>query len=369
MFINSKQLSTKIKQIGYELGFNSVAISSPSLVKYEATFERWLKLRNEGEMGYLQRHNLKRTNITQIFDPTISVISVGLNYLTQNISNAIEELNDNKPNISLYARNLDYHKLMRKKLKFFAQEIEKLISEELSEMGLKLKARPFVDSAPILEKAFARKSGIGWSGKHTNIINKDKGSFFFLGELAINLKLVADSPVENHCGSCTKCIDICPTNAIIAPYILDTQKCISYLTIEYKGIIPDKLKQQIGNRIFGCDDCQLYCPWNKYSKQTKTDLFSVRQQLDNQSFLQLFSWSEQDFIKNVSRSPIKRIGYDIWHRNLAIAIGNYFRKYKEPNSANISQNDTRLLELLKKTQTNNSATKNAIYWALSKISE
>ncbi len=355
MLINSKKTAQEIKQIGYDLGFETIKISKPSLARAENLFERWLKLGNQGEMQYLQRHNLKRVNINQIFEPTVSVISVSLRYLPENIETTKKQLqNTKKPNISVYARGRDYHKLMRKMLNKFAKQIEIYLDNELKNLGMELKARPFVDSAPVLEKSYAEKAGIGWVGKHTNIVNKDKGSFFFLGELAINLKLATDDRVENHCGSCTKCIDVCPTNAIIAPYMLDAKKCISYLTIEHKGIISDKLKQQIGNRIFGCDDCQLYCPWNRFAKKVDTDSFLIRKDLDDKNFLELLSWSEEEFLQKTEGSPIRRMGFDVWQRNLVIGSGNYLKNHKDKN----------LLVKIKNIKTNNFATKNAINWVL-----
>lgn len=322
--MHSKKLSEKIKQLGKELGFSEVKITKPSNERAEMLFKRWMTLNNEGSMHYMQRHDLKRANIQQIFPDTVSIITVTLNYLPEENSDAIKALeNKSKPYISRYALNRDYHKIMRKKLKQFAEIITPLFSETTS-------ARAFVDTAPILEKAFAQKSGIGWVGKHTNILNAENGSFFFLGELAINQKLVTDHAITAHCGSCRTCIDVCPTKAIVAPYQLDAEKCISYLTIEHHGEIPVELRKPIGNRIYGCDDCQLYCPWNKHAKLATDKDFYPREVLDGKTYAELFAWDEATFLKNTEGSPIRRIGHASWQRNLAVAIGNYLREHDDP---------------------------------------
>lgn len=346
--MQSKQLSEQIKQLGKGLGFSDVKITTPDNQRGEMLFKRWAALNNEGSMHYMQRHGLKRANIQQVFPETISIITVTLNYLPEKNEAALTALNNTaKPYISRYALNRDYHKLMRKKLQQLSAAIEDLL-------GKSVVSRAFVDSAPLMDKAFAQKSGLGWVGKHTNILNANRGSYFFLGELAINQKLVTDHPTSAHCGSCHKCIDVCPTQAITAPYQLDAEKCISYLTIEHAGEIPQNLRKAIGNRIYGCDDCQLYCPWNKYAQLTQETDFLARQALDSQTYAELFGWDEATFLKNTEGNPIRRIGYNRWQRNLAIAIGNYLAEHKNPD----------LLDLLKANRNPDTIVQSHITWAI-----
>jgi epoxyqueuosine reductase len=245
---------------------------------------------------------------------TIRIISVRMNYLPPN-ANILKTLQDSeKGYISRYALGKDYHKILRQRLKKLAEQIKTKLVD--------FNYRAFVDSAPVMEKAIAEKAGLGWIGKHTLLLNKDAGSWFFLGELYTNLPLIIDQPVTSHCGSCSACIDICPTKAIIAPYQLDARKCISYLTIESKKSIPMEFRAQIGNRIFGCDDCQYICPWNKFAKQTHEIAFLPRHQLDDIKLLDLFKWSEQEFLNKTEGSPLRRTGYEGWLRNIAVALGN-----------------------------------------------
>jgi len=220
--------------------------------------------------------------------------------------------------ISRYALGRDYHKMMRKRL----QKLAKRLQLELVKSGFDLQYRVFVDSAPVMEKPLAAKAGLGWVGKHTNVLSEDTGSWFFLGEIYTNLPLETSQAVDNHCGDCTACIDICPTKAIIKPYVLDARRCISYLTIEHKGVIAEEFREAIGNRIYGCDDCQLVCPWNRFAKDADQDDFSIRNKLDSAGLLTLFNWTEVEFLKNMEGSPIRRIGFERWQRNIAIALGN-----------------------------------------------
>jgi epoxyqueuosine reductase len=266
-------------------------------------------------MEWMERHGTKRSRPVELIPGTISVISVRLNYLSQdNLSSQKTLRQPEQAVISNYARGRDYHKLMRKRLQRLADKIE----ADVGHYGY----RVFVDSAPVLEKALAEKAGIGWIGKHTNLVNSDSGSWFFLGEIYTDLPLPVDKPDENRCGVCTCCIDVCPTRAIVAPYQVDARRCISYLTIELRGPIPESLRPLIGNRIYGCDDCQLVCPWNKYAKLTEENDFLPRNNLDNATLLDLFKWDEPMFLKKTEGSPIRRIGYACWLRNIAVALGN-----------------------------------------------
>ncbi|MBF0264877.1 MAG: tRNA epoxyqueuosine(34) reductase QueG [Gammaproteobacteria bacterium] len=319
-----KNIHTKIQQWSKELGFQQVGFSDIDLNKAEKNFQLWIEQKMHGEMSYMSHHGLKRSRPELLEAGTLSVISVRMDYLTQPASEAIELLSQSdKAYISRYALGRDYHKLMRKRLQQLANKIKLYAETFISDPQL----RVFVDSAPVLEKPIAEKAGLGWIGKHTNLINQDAGSWFFLGEIYCNILLPASEPsnssgAKTHCGSCTKCIDVCPTEAIIAPYQLDARKCISYLTIEYKGSIPLKYRTAIGNRIYGCDDCQLFCPWNKFASLSNEIDYKARHSLDQVELIELFNWSEADFLKHFEGSPIRRIGYMSWLRNIAIALGN-----------------------------------------------
>lgn len=351
--LNPHYLADTIKQIGQEIGFTDVRITHPNIDRAASLLKRWQTLDNAGEMHYLQRHGLKRGNVRRIEPDCISLISVSLNYLPTSVDTAQSELDTPQPYLSVYARNRDYHKIMRKLLKRYAKRIEQLVGDTL-------KTRAFVDTAPVLDKAYAEQSGLGWVGKHTNILDRHHGSFYFLGELAVSLKLPADHAVRPRCGSCTACIDVCPTQAITAPYQLDAEKCISYLTIEYDGIIADDLKTAMGNRIYGCDDCQLFCPWNRHAKTTPLADFHQRDCFDHPDYLTLFTWDATTFLQKTEGSPIRRIGHHRWQRNLAIAIGNTLR------SNQLNENDkTALTAALSDNQNPHHAVKDAVRWALS----
>ena len=309
-----KELTQQIKQWGEELGFQQTAITDIQLNKASAYFIKWLENGFHGDMGYLSQHGNKRTQPEKLIEGTIRVITTRMNYFSP-IDDPWQQLHtSNKGYISCYALGRDYHKLMRKRLKQLAEKINLSHTE--------LNYRVFVDSAPVLEKPLAQKSGLGWIGKHTNLINQHQGSWFFLGEIYINLPLPIDKETESHCGTCQSCMDICPTQAIIAPYQLDARKCISYLTIENKGSIPEHFRKPIGNRIYGCDDCQLICPWNKFSKTSLEKDFHRRNIFIDSSLQTLFSWNETTFLKNTEGSAIRRIGYISWLRNIAVALGN-----------------------------------------------
>ena len=314
----------------HELGFGQLRISDTDVSEAVPKLASWLAEGRHGEMGYMERHASLRAQPDQLQAGAIRSICVTMPYLPQNSSKTTEEQfsaelarleQPQEAVISLYARGRDYHKILRAKLQILATELEEKIAHLQSNEG-GLQYRVFTDSAPIMEVELARKAGLGWRGKHTLLLHREFGSFFFLGEILINLPLAVDEPVEAHCGSCQSCIDICPTKAITAPYALDARRCISYLTIEYPGSIPVEFRTAIGNRVYGCDDCQLVCPWNKYAQHTSVPDFAERHHLGSATLIELWSWSEAQFNQRHEGSAIRRIGYSRWRRNLAIALGN-----------------------------------------------
>lgn len=313
--IKYKHVADTIKDYGMTLGFQQVGITNKDLGEDELHLLNWLKAGRHGEMKYMERHGVKRSRPQTLVPGTISVISVRMDYLpnAEHPANVLD-----KPHfayISRYALGRDYHKVLRSRLRKLIGKIESIIG--------KFGYRAFVDSAPVLEKALARDAGLGWIGKHSNLINPGAGSWFFLGEIYTDLPLPPDEPFTgNHCGTCQACIDICPTRAITGPFQVDARRCISYLTIELRGSIPEKFRKMIGNRIFGCDDCQLICPWNKFARYTDEKDFGTRHGLDQPSLVELFNWTEQEFMAKTEGSAIRRIGYVSWLRNLAIALGN-----------------------------------------------
>jgi epoxyqueuosine reductase len=308
-------LARHIKRWGMELGFQQVGIAATRLDEDEAWLLQWLQAGHHGEMDYMQRHGTRRSRPAELVPGTVRVISVRLEYWPAESLAADAVLQDPAlAYLSRYALGRDYHKLIRKRLQQLAIKIEALTGP----FGY----RAFTDSAPVLEKALARQAGLGWIGKHTNLINERAGSWFFIGELYTNLPLPVDPPADNHCGSCQSCIDACPTQAIIAPYKLDARLCISYLTIELRGSIPEQLRSLIGNRVYGCDDCQLVCPWNRFASPSAENDFSPRHGLDSSELLRLFGWNENEFEENTRGSAIHRIGYECWLRNIAVGLGN-----------------------------------------------
>jgi epoxyqueuosine reductase len=309
-----QQLTQHIKQWGKDFGFQQVGISGIDLGQHGKHLQAWLDKGYHGDLAYMASHGEKRWRPELLVENTQSIISVCLDYLQHKPTPRTVPNYPQQGVISRYALGRDYHKTLRKRLQKFADKIR----TETDNLGY----RAFVDSAPVLERAVAQQAGLGWIGKNTMLINKQAGSFFFLGELFTNLPLISDTPVSHHCGSCQACLSICPTQAIVAPYQIDARLCISYLTIEYQGIIPENLRPKIGNRIFGCDDCQLICPWNRYAKLSVEDDFKTRHQLDQLSLLELFSWSEQLYLDKTEGSPIRRVGYEGFMRNIAIALGN-----------------------------------------------
>ena len=313
--VSMHSLLEKIRGWATDLGFDQIGITDTDLSAHEQYLQEWLNDGMQGEMEYMQRHGRKRTRPEELIPGTTRIISVRMDYLPPRARNAEEVLADPQlAYISRYALGRDYHKVMRKRLQTLATKIQ----SEVGEFGY----RAFVDSAPVLEKALACKAGLGWVGKHTNLLSEEAGSWFFLGELFTDLPLPLSTPSSEHCGTCRACIDVCPTQAIVAPYKLDARKCISYLTIEHKSAIPLEYRSAMGNRIYGCDDCQLVCPWNKFSKTSPLPDFVKRHDLDSSTLVSLFLWSEQDFLDYTEGSAIRRIGYQQWLRNVAVALGN-----------------------------------------------
>jgi epoxyqueuosine reductase len=313
--IDYPDLARNIKAWAQELGFAQTAVSDIELSAAEAHLLNWLRAGYHGAMDYMQRHGSKRSRPAELVPGTVRVISVRMNYWPPEAADAWSVLHDaQRGYVSRYALGRDYHTVIRTRLQKLAGRIEAATGP--------FSYRVFADSAPVLEKAIAEQAGLGWIGKHTNLIHDKSGSWFFLGEMYTDLPLPVDAPAANHCGTCHTCIDACPTQAIVAPYTLDARRCISYLTIEWRGSIPEELRPLLGNRIYGCDDCQLVCPWNRFTQPTAEADFAVRNGLDAAALLDLFGWSEAEFLKRTEGSPIRRIGYECWLRNIAVALGN-----------------------------------------------
>ncbi|KZN69996.1 tRNA epoxyqueuosine(34) reductase QueG [Pseudoalteromonas luteoviolacea] len=313
--INYTELAEKIKCWGKELGFSEVGITDIDLSEHEQQLQRWLDMGYHGEMDYMAAHGMKRARPAELVPGTKSIVSVKMNYLPPDASFARALKNSTTAYISRYALGRDYHKVLRNRLKKLGQRIE----QEVGQYGF----RPFVDSAPVLERQIAEKAGLGWRGKNSLLIHKQAGSWFFLGELFVDLPLPADEKkVEEGCGKCNACISLCPTGAIVEPYVVDARRCISYLTIELQGAIPEEFRSLLGNRIYGCDDCQLVCPWNRFGQLTEEADFHPRKTLKDRELLELFAWDEATFLKNTEGSPIRRIGHERWQRNLAVGLGN-----------------------------------------------
>jgi epoxyqueuosine reductase len=310
-----EELPDLIRAWAAELGFGQTGITDTDLDTAERRLERWLDAGYAGDMTYMSRHGHKRTRPADLVPGTTRIITARMDYMTQSNASASSELDDKHHGyVARYTLGRDYHKLMRRRLKRLAERIEQTVGP----FGY----RVFVDSAPVLEKPLAQKSGLGWIGKHTNLINKQAGSWFLLGEIYTDLPLPVDEPATDHCGTCRACIDVCPTNAIVAPYVLDARLCISYLTIELRDSIPVELRELIGNRIYGCDDCQLFCPWNKFAQQTGESDFQPRHDLDSSNLQELFGWSREEWDVRTAGSAIRRAGYEGWLRNIAVALGN-----------------------------------------------
>jgi epoxyqueuosine reductase len=308
-------LARDIDTWGRELGFAALGIARAALPDDEAWLKRWLALGRHGDMHWMARHGSRRSRPAELVPGTVTVIAARMDYLPPGTAPPEEVLAAPQlAYISRYALGRDYHKVLRARL----QRLADRIAEAAGQFGY----RVFTDSAPVLEKALARNAGLGWIGKHTNLLARDAGSWFFLGEIYTDLPLPSDAAPSEHCGSCTACIEACPTGAIVAPYQLDARLCISYLTIEHPGAIPEALRPAMGNRVYGCDDCQLVCPWNRYARLAATPDFQARHGLDSAALGELFGWSEKDFLARTEGSAIRRIGHERWLRNLAVALGN-----------------------------------------------
>lgn len=308
-------LTASIREWAAQLGFQQVGITDINLTEDALRLDAYLAAGYHGEMEYMASHGTMRSRPDELVLGTLRVISVRMDYLPEDTQMAQMLAQPEQAYVSRYALGRDYHKLIRKRL----QQLAEKISQEIGPFG----HRAFVDSAPVLEKALARKAGLGWVGKNTLILNRKAGSWFFLGELLVDLPLPIDQPDDrDHCGKCTACLQVCPTQAFVGDRVLDARRCISYLTIELKGAIPEDLRPLIGNRVFGCDDCQLVCPWNRFAKPTQEDDFQPRHRLDNSSLVELFMWTEDEFLARTLGSPIRRTGYERWLRNLAVGLGN-----------------------------------------------
>ncbi len=308
-------LHRQIMAWGRELGFQQIGISDIDLTQAERRLASWLAAGYHGDMDYMARHGNRRSRPAELIANTCSIISTRMDYLPMDPATAAAVLDSKDLGyIARYALGRDYHKVLRRRL----QKLADRITQSIGTFGY----RAFVDSAPVLEKPLAEKAGLGWIGKHTNIVNKNAGSCFLLGEIYTDLPLTASPPASNHCGSCTACIDSCPTNAIIAPYQVDARRCISYLTIELSGSIPVEFRRAMGNRIFGCDDCQLHCPWNKFAHLTTEPDFNPRHNLDASNLIELFAWTPEEWQTRLAGSPLRRAGYAGWLRNIAVALGN-----------------------------------------------
>ena len=313
--VNYAALATQIRAWAHELGFQAVGISDTDLSAAENGLLEWLALGMHGELDYMANHGTKRSRPAELLPGTLRVISLRMNYAPPDARDSWQVMAEGeRAFISRYALGRDYHKVLRNRLAKLADKIRGAVAE--------FDGRVFTDSAPVMEVELARKAGLGWRGKHTLLLSREHGSWFFLGEIYLNLPLPIDAPQQEHCGTCTRCIEICPTQAIIAPYKLDARRCISYLTIELKGSIPVELRQLIGNRVYGCDDCQLVCPWNGFAQTTVEPDFAVRHGLDDVSLVELFAWDEAEFKTKLAGSAIYRIGYEQWLRNIAVALGN-----------------------------------------------
>lgn len=310
-----EELTRNIKAWGQTLGLSAIGISDTEVTRAESDLNSWLAKGYHGEMDYMQKHGTKRSRPAELEPGTTRIISARLNYLPEPLTQSEQVLADpDLAFIARYALGRDYHKLLRKRL----QRLVDLIRTGVDNADF----RVFVDSAPVMEKPLAQKAGLGWIGKHTNLIARNAGSWFFLGEIFTNIPLICDSPAQDHCGDCSACIRCCPTQAIVAPYQLDARRCISYLTIELHGSIPEALRPDIGNRIFGCDDCMQVCPWNRFAKLTGEIDFLPRASLDSSTLVELFNWDEARFLKTTEGSAIRRLGHTRWLRNIAVALGN-----------------------------------------------
>ncbi|MDK9715930.1 tRNA epoxyqueuosine(34) reductase QueG [Sulfuritalea hydrogenivorans] len=315
---NSTALKDGIRRWGRELGFDAIGFSGTRVDGAAEALDAWLVAGFHGEMDYMAAHvtpaGNKRALPTELVPGTRSIITARINYRPASADSQEALADGERAFVSRYALGRDYHKLLRARL----QKLADRITDEIGEFAY----RVFTDSAPVMEVGLAQNSGLGWRGKHTLLLDREAGSYFFLGEIFTDLPLAPDTPVTDHCGNCTACIDACPTQAIVAPYQVDARLCISYLTIELKGSIPEALRPLLGNRIYGCDDCQLACPWNRFAPLARETDFTPRHDLDRATLVELFAWDENDFNERLAGSPIRRIGFERWLRNIAVALGN-----------------------------------------------
>jgi epoxyqueuosine reductase len=332
--IDPTLLLAHIQKTGHALGFSQIAVAPVDLSSAEPALLSWLEKNFHGEMDYMARHGLKRARPAELVPGTVSVITARMNYLPRDTPEGWQDVewgrlhNPTEAVVSVYARGRDYHKVLRHRLRQLTQDIENYLAGQEDS----LQTRAFTDSAPVLEAELATRSGQGWRGKHSLVLNRDAGSMFFLGEIFLNIPLPISEPVTEHCGQCTACIDVCPTQAIVAPGLVDARRCISYLTIEHAGSIPEELRPSMGNRVYGCDDCQLICPWNKYAQTSSLPDFDVRNGLVGEQLIDVLGWTEEDFLQRTEGSAIRRIGYLRWLRNVSVAAGNALRakETKEP---------------------------------------
>jgi len=356
--INFLQLARHIKDWGLELGFQHIGITSTDLSSAEQHLLDWLERGFHGEMDYMQRHGTKRSRPAELEPGTVSVISARMDYSPPHAADPDSVLQQpDLAYVSRYALGRDYHKVVRQRLQHLSNRIE----QHVGPFGY----RVFSDSAPVLEKALAEHAGLGWIGKHSNLIQQQTGSWFFLGEIYTDLPLPVDNMSRNHCGSCQACIDACPTKAIVAPYQVDARLCISYLTIELKTAIPADLRPLMGNRIYGCDDCQLVCPWNRFAKASVEPDFAVRHDLDAPDLISLFAWNEEEFLRNTEGMAIRRIGHECWLRNIAVALGNALA-HKETKAD--TAKTTRILAALQ-SRANHASTmvREHVQWSLEQL--
>lgn len=307
-------LKAALREQANSLGFNGLGVADIDLRHAERHLQQWLEKGFHGEMAYMERHGTKRSRPELLVPGTVSVIAARMDYWPKAADAERTLSRPTRGYVSRYALGRDYHRTVRGRL----QKLASWLTSQVGPFGY----RVFCDSAPVLERAIAERAGLGWIGKHTNLIDRDRGSWFFLGEIYTDLPLPTDETSSAHCGTCRACLDVCPTKAIVAPYQVDARRCISYLTIELHGSIPEVFRPMIGNRIYGCDDCQLFCPWNKFARHTAVDEFSPRHGLDDGELTTMFAWTEDEFLLRTEGSAIRRIGYARWLRNIAVALGN-----------------------------------------------
>ncbi len=338
MPIDQKLLLSKIQTWANALGFSQITVAPVDLSSAEPGLQHWLAQNFHGEMAYMARHGLTRARPAELIPGTLRVLSARMNYLPQGTSEGWQDRewqrlqNQHEAVVSVYARGRDYHKVLRTRLDKLAQQIDAELKSLQHPHGEAFQYRAFTDSAPVIEAELATRSGQGWRGKHSLVLNRDAGSMFFLGEIFVNIDLPLSEPISAHCGECTACIDVCPTQAIVAPGLVDARRCISYLTIEHPGAIDEDLRPLIANHIYGCDDCQLICPWNKFAQPSTVVDFDVREGWQDLDVLRALTWQEADFLRFTEGSPVRRIGHAQWLRNAAVVAGNALREMGDEKS-------------------------------------